>query len=118
MKKILLVLVLCLSLFSCIAQKLEPLKSSFPKGDMVVLSIVTTTATLVTENAGHSFIVDAPKDLIQEWEYYFILEVSEDSKGMKTRPATIKFYEITPKQAAKNIAAGNRSFNKVNRVNK
>lgn len=75
-----------------------------------MLSIVSGTATLTGNETSHSFTVDAPEDLVREWEYYFVLEVSEDSKGLRTRPATIKFYAITPKQAAKNIAKGLTDF--------
>ena len=113
MKKLLLIAAFSLSLNSCIAQKIEPIKPIFPKGEMTVLSIVGDTATLVTDN-GHSFVVDAPEDLVQEWEYYFVLETTEDSKGQRTRPATIKFYAITAQQAGKNIAKGLTQFRRAN----
>lgn len=96
------------------AQKTESLKPIFPKGEMTVLSIVGGTATLVSENNGHSFIVDAPEDLVQEWEYYFVLETTNDSKGKRTRPATIRFHAITADQASKNIAKGLTNFKTAN----
>lgn len=114
MKNLFLILILCLSLTSCMAQKTEPLKPIFPKGEMVVSSIVSETATIIPNNSGSFYVADAPEDLVQEWEYYFILEVSRDSEGMKTRPAVIKYYAITPEQAAKNIAKGVRQFERVN----
>jgi len=114
MKKTLLLLAFCLSLNSCMAQKIEPLKPVFPKGEMTVLSIVGGTATLATDNGARSFIVDAPKDLVQEWEYYFVLETTEDSKGKRTRPASIRFYAITAAQAGKNIAKGLTEFRTAN----
>jgi hypothetical protein len=114
MKKLILLFALSFSLTSCLAQKVELLKPIFPKGEMTVLSIVGNSATLVTDNGAHSFIVDAPEDLVQEWEYYFVLEATQDSKGKRTRPATIKFYAITPVQANKNIAKGLKDFQTAN----
>lgn len=114
MKKLLLIFALSFSLTSCVAQKVEPLKPIFPKGEMTVLSIVGNSATLSTENGAHSFIVDAPEDLVQEWEYYFVLETTADSKGKRTRPATIRFHAITAEQAAKNIAKGLKDFQTAN----
>jgi hypothetical protein len=115
MKKILLLMILSLTLMSCAAQKTEALKPIFPKGEMLVSSIVSGTATISPKDSGRYYIVDSPKDLKQEWEYYFILEVSRDSEGLKTRPATIRFYAITPQQAAKNIAKGINRHNTTNK---
>lgn len=114
MKKIILLFVMSLSLTSCIAQKTEALQPVFPKGEMTVLSIVNGTATLVSNNTAHSFIVDAPEDLVQEWEYYFVLETTKDSEGKRTRPATIRFHAITALQASKNIAKGLTKFQTAN----
>ena len=112
MKKLFLLLLLIS--FSCKAQKVEPIKPEFPQGDMTVLSIVGETATLTSKVTSHGFIVDAPKDLVREWDYFFILETNSDSKGLKTRPATIRFYAITPEQAARNISKGITIFKQVN----
>lgn len=113
MKRIILLLALSFSYTSCAAQKVEPLKPNFPKGEMTVLSIIDGVATLATENAARSFTVDAPEDLVQEWEYYFVLETREDP-SLRTRNATIKFYAITEHQAAKNIAKGLIDFRAAN----
>jgi hypothetical protein len=96
------------------AQKVEPRNPVFPQGDLTVLSIVGGTATLTSNETSHSFMVDAPKDLVKEWEYFFVLQTTDDSKDLRTRPAIIKFYAITPKQAAKNITTALRDFKAAN----
>lgn len=114
MKKLILLLAMSLSLSSCVAQKTEALKPVFPKGEMTVLSIVGGTATIESNNNGHSFTVDAPEDLIQEWEYYFVLETTKDSEGKRTRQASIRFHAVTERQAAINIAKGLTDFKTAN----
>lgn len=112
MKHLLLIAILLLSL-SCKAQRVEPLKPVCPQGDMVVMSVVSSTATIRSELTGHAFKVDA-QGLREDWEYFFILQVSKDSEGKKVRPAVIKYYSITPRQAQKNINAGISQFKKEN----
>lgn len=110
MKKLFLLLLL-ISFYSCAAQ--EATTPVFPKGEMEVLSIVASTATIRSAETGHTFTVDANPQFKVEHVYFFILEVNGDNPA-KVKPALVRYFEIAPSQAAKNIRENILLFNPKN----
>ena len=108
MKKSLFILACILSFNSCAAQ--EAVKPKIAEAPLTVLSVYKgeNTATLISRETGHSFLV-AATDLVPEWEYYFGLEILE-CNGCKVKPALIKWYGITARQANLNLAKKKADF--------
>jgi len=112
MKKSLLIFACILSLSSCAAQ--EAATPKIAEAALTVLSVYEgeNTATLISRESGHSFLV-AANDLVPEWEYYFGLEIL-DCQGCQVKPAIIHWYGITARQANINLAKKRADFEKVN----
>ena len=106
MKKLTLLLIMLLSLNSCIAQRtgfpeVEPTKDTIIFSRMIVGNMYDDNATLYTKHYRKAYAVDRQDNFVAGKEYFFRLKVHQD--GTQVRRAQILYYSLTPKQVRKDI---------------